>query len=102
MSEHSEHSHSLRPYVLVLAALFVLTAVTVGVALIDFGEPLGDFVALAIAMFKATLVVLYFMHVKDSTSLIKLTTLGGLFWLVIFFVFILCDYLTRTFVYVGG
>jgi len=98
----SEHSHSLKPYVLVLLALFGLTALTVGAAVIDFGKPWGDLVALAIALSKATLVVMFFMHVKGSTSVVKLTVLGGVFWLGILFVFTLCDYLTRSFVFVGG
>ncbi len=98
----SEQSHSLKPYALVLLALFGLTAATVGAAVIDFGKPWSDLVALAIALSKATLVVLFFMHVKGSTSVVKLTVLGGVFWLAILFVFTLCDYLTRSFVFVGG
>ena len=87
---------SLKPYVLVLLALLVLTGVTVGVALIDFGHPWSDLVALAIAMTKATLVVVYFMHVRESTSLIKLAAASGFFWIIIFFAFLLSDIMERT------
>ena len=52
-------------------------------------------VALAIACFKAMIVVLYFMHVKYSTRLIKLTVIAGLYWMGILFVLTLSDYLTR-------
>ena len=52
-------------------------------------------VALAIACFKATLVVLFFMHVKYSTRLIKLTVIAGLYWMVILLGLTLGDYLTR-------
>ena len=52
-------------------------------------------VALAIALAKASLVVLFFMHVKGSTSLIKMAAVGGFFWLLIFGAFILADVLTR-------
>lgn len=92
----AKHDTSLMPYVWVLLALFGLTALTVGAALIDFGHPWSDLVALVIAVTKATLVVLFFMHVKGSTSLIKMTAAGGFFWLLIFFAFLLTDYLERT------
>ena len=64
----SEHSSSLMPYVLVLVGLLALTALTVLVALVDFGHPWSDAVALAIALSKASLVVLFFMHVKGTPA----------------------------------
>ena len=92
----SEEHHSLwNPYVLVLLALLVLTGVTVGAAYIDFGHPWSDVAALAIALVKASLVVAFFMHVKGSTTLIKVAVFSGAFWMVIFFALILTDYLTR-------
>ncbi len=51
--------------------------------------------ALVIALAKATLVVMFFMHVKGSTPLIKLAAAGGFFWLLIFFAFMLSDYMER-------
>ena len=53
---------------------------TVAVAYIDLGA-LNTVVALAIACFKALIVVLYFMHVKYSTRLVKLTVIAGLYWM---------------------
>ena len=94
MSDHAEN-HSLKPYVLVLASLLALTWLTYGAALVDFGHPWSDVVALAIAVTKATLVVTFFMHVKGSTSMIKMSAVGGFFWLLIFFAFVLADVLTR-------
>ena len=95
-SDHGDHAeHGLKPYVLVLGALLVLTWLTYGAALIDFGHPWSDLVALAIAMTKASLVVIFFMHVKGSTSMIKMSAIGGLFWLLIFAAFVLADVLTR-------
>ena len=103
MSEHSsEHSHSLMPYIWVLIALLILTAVTVVAANIDFGHPWSDLVALGIAMFKASLVVIFFMHVKGSSKLVKLTAAGGFFWMLIFFAFVLADTMTRGFTWVTG
>ena len=93
----ADHSPSLKPYVLVLLALFGLTGITVGAAYMDFGHHyLNTFVAFAIAATKATLVVTFFMHVKGSTSLIKLSAVGGFFWLIIFFFFTLADIFTRS------
>ena len=91
----SEHGGSLKPYVLVLVALLILTWVTYGAALVDMGHPWSDLVAFLIAATKASLVVVFFMHVKGSTSMIKMSAVGGFFWLVIFFAFVLADVLTR-------
>ena len=93
MSE--SHDHSLKPYAFVLAALLVLTWVTYGAALVHMGHPWSDLVALAIAVTKASLVVVFFMHVKGSSPLIKMSAVGGFFWLIIFFAFVLSDVLTR-------
>ncbi len=90
-----DHHHSLKPYAFVLGALLILTWVTYGAALVHMGTPWADLVAFAIAMTKASLVVLFFMHVKGSTSLIKISAVGGFFWLLIFGAFILADVLTR-------
>ncbi len=76
-----------------------LTWVTYGAALVDFGHPWSDLVALAIATVKATLVLFFFMHLRGSTSLIKIAAISGFFWMAIFFAIILTDYLTRAFVY---
>ena len=97
------HDHSLKPYVMVLLGLFGLTALTVGVAYIDFGHPWSDVVALTIAVAKATLVVSFFMHVKGSSPVIKITTIGGFFWMLIFFALVLSDVLTRGWLFeLGG
>ncbi len=87
----SHEEHSLKPYVLILVALLILTAVTVFVATIDFGAA-NDLVALSIAMLKAGLVISFFMHVKGSTSVIKLAAVGGFFWLAIFVAIVMTDY----------
>lgn len=100
MSE--EHHHSLmKPYGFVLLALLGLTGLTVATAYVDFGHPWSDLAALAIAMVKASLVVAFFMHVKGSTSMIKIAVFSGVFWMAFFFVLILSDYLTRVIVFTG-
>ena len=90
----SEHVVPTRVYYTIFGVLMVFTVITVQVAFVDLG-PLNIVVALAIAVFKATLVVLFFMHAKYSTRLTQLVIVGGLFWLVILLALTFSDYLTR-------
>ena len=90
----TEHITSVRTYLLVFIALMVLTAITVLVAFQDFGA-WNDVVALTIAVIKAGLVVLFFMHIYHSTRLSKLVVVSGLVWLVILIGLTLSDYLSR-------
>lgn len=70
------------------------TLITVWVANFDLG-PWNAVVALTIAVAKATLVVLYFMHVRYSSKLTWVFVGAGIIWLIILFAFTLSDYLTR-------
>jgi cytochrome c oxidase subunit 4 len=88
------HIVSKKIYYAIFATLMVLTLVTVFVSAIDLG-PLNTVVALGIAGFKATLVVLFFMHVKYATRLTKVAVVAGLYWLMILLALTLSDYLTR-------
>lgn len=90
----TEHITSVRTYLLVFIALMILTAVTVLVAFQDFGA-WNDVVALTIAVIKASLVVLFFMHIYHSTRLSKLVVVSGVVWLVILIGLTLSDYLSR-------
>ena len=72
----------------------VLTATTTAVSFVDLG-PWNTVVALAIAFLKATLVVLFFMHVKYSPRLTQITVGGGLLWLAILILITLSDFMTR-------
>lgn len=81
-------------YVGVFAALIVLTFLTVMAADFDLGA-LNIFVALAIATIKTLLVVLYFMHVKESSGLTKLFVVAGFFWMAILFGLTFSDYISR-------
>lgn len=78
-------------YLAIFAALMVLTAVTVWAARQDFGA-FNTVVALGIAVAKATLVVLFFMHVKYSSALTKLVVASAFVWLGIMIVGTLHDY----------
>ena len=81
-------------YFAIFAALMVLTGVTVAVAFINLGS-LNFPVALGIAILKATLVVLFFMHLKYSSSLTKMVVGLAIFFLSIMFALTLTDYLSR-------
>ena len=91
----SEHIVSRKVYFAIFGALMVGTAATVGAAYIDLGGHLNTVLALTIAVIKATLVVLYFMHVRYSSKLIWVVFTSALFWLVILFAFTFSDYWTR-------
>jgi cytochrome c oxidase subunit 4 len=91
----SEHIVSLRIYFTIFIALMVGTALTVWAGLQDFPGPLNVIVALTIAVIKATLVVLYFMHVRYSARLIWVVLASALFWLGILFALTFGDYWTR-------
>ncbi|HEV8577920.1 MAG TPA: cytochrome C oxidase subunit IV family protein [Thermoanaerobaculia bacterium] len=90
----AEHVTSRKIYFLVFGALMVLTIVTWLVAQVDLGWA-NDVVALTIAVIKALLVLLFFMHVRYSTRMTILTATAGFFWLVILIGITLSDYLTR-------
>lgn len=91
----SEHIVPLRIYVTIFLALLVGTGLTVWAGVHDFPGPLNVIIALTIAVIKATLVVLYFMHVRYSSRLIWVVFTSALFWLGILFALTLSDYWTR-------
>ena len=91
-----EHIVQPRVYLVIFLALMLGTALTVLAAFRDFPGPLNAVVALTIAVVKATLVVLYFMHVRYSSRLIWLVIGSALFWLAILFALTISDYWTRT------
>jgi cytochrome c oxidase subunit 4 len=90
----SAHVIPTRIYYTIFTILMVCTGLTVWIAFLDLG-PLNAIAALAIAVFKATLVVLFFMHVKYSTRLTWAVVLGSVFWFGILIALTMSDYLTR-------
>jgi cytochrome c oxidase subunit 4 len=90
----AEHVTSRKVYFLVFGALMVFTALTVIVAEFDFGV-FNDIVALAIAVTKALLVILFFMHVRWSTRLTWVVVASGFFWLIILFGMTMVDFMSR-------
>jgi cytochrome c oxidase subunit 4 len=97
MSDQGEtHGHILptRVYYAIFGVLLLCTYLTVQVAFLDLGA-FNTVVALAIAVFKATLVVLFFMHVKYSPRLTWAAVASSVFWLGILLALMMSDYLTR-------
>jgi cytochrome c oxidase subunit 4 len=94
MSDHSKSS-PLPTYFAVFIALLIGTDLTVYAASLDLG-PFNAPVALTIASIKATLVALFFMHVKGaSEKLTKLVVIGALFFLLLLLGLTMTDYATR-------
>jgi len=89
-----EHVVPIRIYLVIFAALILGTAITTAVAYVDLG-PLNVVVMLLIAFAKATLVVLFFMHVRFTSRLTQLAAASGFAWLVILIGLTLSDVLTR-------
>ncbi len=96
-SGHVEEEHHVvgpKTYAIIFAALLVGTAITIGATYLDMGA-FNPIVALAIACTKATLVVLFFMHIKYSSKLMKLTIGAGVFTFLILVGMSLSDYISR-------
>jgi len=94
MSETTGHIVPVRIYLAIFAALMLLTALTVSVAFYDLGA-LNTIVALAIAVTKASLVILFFMHVKYSSRLTWVVIGSGFVFVAILIGFTVADLLSR-------
>jgi cytochrome c oxidase subunit 4 len=97
MTGHAEHADHILPrslYFGIFGALMVLTLLTVAAAFVDLGF-LNILVALGIAVFKGSLVILFFMHVKYSSKLTWVVIGAGLFWLGILLSMLMLDYSSR-------
>lgn len=102
MSAHTEqHIVPKRIYLAVFFTLIVMTWVTAYVATVDLGR-WNIFVALAIAIFKASIVILFFMHVRYSTRLTKMIVGAGVFWLILLLFIVMADIWTRNWMGVPG
>jgi cytochrome c oxidase subunit 4 len=105
---HEDHGHHIMPvkvYYLVFAWLCALTAITVAAAFVDFptigGFSLNFPVAMGIATTKAALVVMFFMHVKYSSKLVKLWVAASLAFFGLLVAGILMDYFSRAGAYIA-
>jgi cytochrome c oxidase subunit 4 len=92
--ESEQHIVSPVTYLIIFASLLVGTALTIGASYLEMG-PWNPVVAIAIAVVKATLVVLFFMHIKYSSKLMKLTVGAGIFTFLILVGMSMSDYISR-------
>ena len=89
-------------YYAIFGALMLFTALTVAAAFTNLGH-LNFPVAIAIAITKGTLVILFFMHGKYASKLTQLFIGTSFFFLLILLGLTLTDYLSRGFrTYPGG
>lgn len=91
---HDHHIVGPKIYGTILFVLLCLTALTTGIAFVDMGI-FSPIVAIGIAVVKATLVILFFMHVKYSSRLVKLTVASGFFTFLVLVTLTLSDYISR-------
>ncbi len=91
----AEHIAPKKLYFLIFLILGILTGVTTAVAYVDLGHPWNTVVALIIAGCKASLVGLFFMHLRWSSPLMRLVCVAALFWLAILITLTLSDEFTR-------
>ena len=91
---HAAASNGTRTYYVIFALLILCTYLTWQVAYFDLGK-LNTVAALAIAAFKASLVVWFFMHARSGPRLTLLIAFGALLWLLILLALTAGDYLTR-------
>jgi cytochrome c oxidase subunit 4 len=93
--EHADH-HIVTPtqYAMVFGTLLAFTGITVGAAYVELGI-LNPVVALAIASTKMVIVILFFMHVKYQSNLVKMTVGAGFFTFLVLITMTLTDYMSR-------
>jgi cytochrome c oxidase subunit 4 len=96
MSQHATEHHVVpyRVYVIVWAALLILTGVTVAVSQIDM-KHVAVLAAMMIAAFKGTLVILYFMHVRFEKPMYACMILAAFGTYAVFITLTFTDYSFR-------
>ena len=102
--DNAHAKHVVTPvstYVTIFVTLLIFTGATYWVAQHDYGM-MNTPVALSIAVFKASLVVIYFMGVRYNTPLTKVVVVAGFFWLLIMFTLTMGDYVSRAWLGVPG
>jgi cytochrome c oxidase subunit 4 len=90
---HAHHSHQ-KSYFMIFWILMGLLVATVGVAKLDLGE-LNLIAAMLIAIIKAALIVMFFMHFKDSDHLTWIVGVATISWFLILIFLTMNDYLSR-------
>ncbi len=96
MEQHANEHHivPVRVYITIFLTLMAFTALTVFASFKDFG-PGNTIIAVSIAVLKATLVILYFMHVRYNDNVVRIAVFAGFLWLGVMIVLTLSDYIGR-------
>ncbi len=92
---HHEHHMGVKEYLWVFGGLMLLLFLTLQVATWELG-PFNILVAMAVAIAKTALVMMFFMHLKFSSKLITLFAVAAFFWLSIMFILTMGDYYSRS------
>ena len=96
-SSPHQHGPNMGTYWVIIIVLMVLLIATVAAGFLPHSGGIFNVgIALAIAAIKATLVILFFMHVVEANRLTKLFVAGTFIWLVVMFAFTFTDYLSRS------
>jgi cytochrome c oxidase subunit 4 len=96
-----EHVLPVRTYLAVYVALLVLLGATVGAAFVNV-EPFNFALTMIIAVAKAVLILLIFMHVRYSERLVWVFSSAAFLWLAILIALSLNDYFTRGWLNIPG
>lgn len=93
--DEGEEHHGVGRYALILGILLVLTGVTVYTGKQDFGGSWNIVIAMMIACVKASLVVLFFMHMWDESNVNRMVFVTSLVFLVVLLLFTFGDLMFR-------
>jgi cytochrome c oxidase subunit IV len=94
IEDDPHHGPTVKVYLIVFAWLMLLLVITLAAAAFDLGSA-NIFIAITIAVIKAVLVMLFFMHLRYSTRLVWVFAGAGFFWLTIMFFLTMSDYHSR-------
>jgi len=91
LTDHTPHT-SIKEYYMVFGALMFFTVLTVILSLVNFGLLGNAVAAMLIAAIKTSLVIYFFMHVRESPKIIGFIVVGSFAWLSILFLFTIADF----------
>ena len=95
--QRSEHEPAASPatYLVIYVLLLLLLTLTIGLSFVDFGRDWNNLAALLIAVTKAVLIVLFFMHLRYGPRLTWVFAAAGFVWLGMMLAMTMTDYLSR-------
>src|SRR5258708_862136 len=97
MPQHRPDHEPVSPttYFIIYVALLLFLALTIGLSFVDLGRDWNNLAALLIAVIKAVLIVLFFMHLRYGPRLTWAFAAAGFIWLAIMVGLTMTDYLSR-------